>query len=58
MKKNVISLAVAATVASGSAVAGMYVSPEKHGEVLMFPFYNADNGNATNMHIVNTTADV
>ena len=22
----------------------------------MFPFYNADNGNATNMHIVNTTA--
>jgi len=58
MKKNVISLAVAATVASGAAVAGMYVSPEKHGEVLMFPFYNADNGNATNMHIVNTTGDV
>ena len=58
MKKNVISLAVAASVASGAAVAGMYVSPEKTGEVLMFPFYNADNGNATNFHVVNTTGDV
>ena len=58
MKKNVISLAVAATVASSAAIAGMHVSPNKTGQVLMFPMYNADNGNATNFHIVNTTADV
>jgi hypothetical protein len=59
MKKNLISLAVAASVLGGSAVqAGLYVNPEKTGEVLLFPFYNADNGNATNMHIVNTTNQV
>ena len=56
MKKNLISLAVAASVLGGAAVqAGQYVNPAKTGEVLLFPFYNADNGNATNMHIVNTT---
>jgi hypothetical protein len=57
MNKNLISLAVAASVAGSAAVhAGQYVNPEKTGQVLLFPFYNADNGNATNMHIVNTTA--
>ena len=59
MNKNLISLAVAASVAGSAAVhAGQYVNPEKTGEVLLFPFYNADNGNATNMHIVNTTSKV
>lgn len=58
MKKNVISLAVAATVASSAAIAGMHVNPDKTGQVLLFPMYNADNGNATNFHIVNTTAGV
>jgi len=57
MKKNLISLAVAASVV-GTAQAGMYVNPEGTGQVIMFPFYNADNGNATNMHIVNTTDKV
>jgi len=56
MKKNLISLAVAASVLGGAAVqAGQYVNPEGTGQVLMFPFYNADNGNATNFHLVNTT---
>ena len=59
MNKNLISLAVAASVAGSAAVhAGQYVNPNKTGEVLLFPFYNADNGNATNMHIVNTTSKV
>lgn len=55
MKKNLVSLAVAATVVASAAHAGQYVNPEKTGEVILFPFYNADNGNATNMHLVNTT---
>lgn len=59
MKKNLMSIAVAASVAgvaSGAMAANyQYVNPEKTGEVILFPFYNADNGNATNMHIVNTT---
>ena len=56
MKKNLISLAVAASVLGGAAVqAGQYVNPDNTGQVLLFPFYNADNGNATTMHIANTT---
>jgi len=59
MKKSLISLAVATTVAGTAAVqAGQYVSGDKTGQVILFPFYNADNGNATNMHIVNTTDEV
>jgi hypothetical protein len=58
MKKNVISLAVATSVAAlGTAAvqADMYLNPEKTGQVLLFPFYDAENGNATNFHVVNTT---
>lgn len=59
MNKNLISLAVAASVAGSAAVnAGQFINPDKTGQVLLFPFYNADNGNATNMHIVNTTSAV
>jgi len=61
MKKNLISLAVAASVLGTSAVIAadaQHVSPNGTGQVLLFPFYNADSGNATNMHIVNTTGSV
>lgn len=59
MKKNILSLAVASGVAglAVSAQAAMYVNPEGTGEVLLFPYYNAQNGNETSMHIVNTTDD-
>ena len=59
MKKNALSIAVASSVAAltmASAQAAMYLNPEGTGEVLLFPFYDAENGNATNMHIVNTSA--
>ena len=65
MKKNVLSLAVATSVSAlalGSAQSAtaqqgtsMYQNHDGKGEVLLFPFYDAENGNATNMHIVNTT---
>ena len=56
MKKSTISLAVAATVATSAGVhAGQYVNPGKTGQALLFPFYNADNGNSTGIHIANTT---
>lgn len=61
MKKNALSLAVATSVAAltiGSAQAAMYLNPEGTGQALLFPFYDAENGNATNMHIVNTTKKV
>jgi hypothetical protein len=57
MKKNLMSLAVAASVAgvTATAQAAMYVNPENTGQVLLFPFYTAENNNETSMHIVNTT---
>ena len=60
MKKNVISLAVATSVAALGATAvqaQMYLNPEKTGQVLLFPFYSGENGNATNFHVVNTTGE-
>jgi len=58
MKKNVMSLAVAATVAATGAQAQLYLNHEGTGQALIFPFYDAENGNATNFHVVNTTTDV
>lgn len=62
MKMKAISVAVAASVAAGTAALSqadhMYLNDEGMGEVLLFPFYDAENGNATNFHVVNTTADV
>jgi len=59
MKKNILSLAVAASAAgmTGLATAQMYVNTEHTGEALIFPFYSAQNGNDTLISIVNTTAD-
>jgi len=60
MKKNALSLAVATSVAAlsvSTVQADMYLNHEGTGEVLLFPFYDAENGNATNMHIVNTTSE-
>ena len=62
MKKNALSSAVAAsvaalTIASAQAANEMYLNQEGTGEVLLFPFYDAENGNATNFHVVNTTGE-
>ena len=59
MKKNILSIAVASSVAglAVTAQAAMYLNPEGTGEVLLFPYYNAQNENQTSMSIVNTTAD-
>jgi len=57
MKKNLLSLAVAASAAgiTSMASAQMYLNPEKTGEALVFPFYSAQGGNDTYIHVVNTT---
>jgi len=59
MKKNILSLAVAASAAgmTGLATAQMYINTEHTGEALIFPFYSAQNGNDSLISIVNTTAD-
>jgi hypothetical protein len=59
MKKNILSLAVAASAAGVASLASaqMYVNTEHTGEALIFPFYSAQNGNDTLISIANTTAD-
>jgi hypothetical protein len=59
MKKKIMSLAVAASVAgvAASTQAAMYLNPEGTGQVLLYPYYNAIGTNETSIHIVNTTAD-
>ena len=58
MKKNILSLAVAASAAGAASLASaqMYVNPEGTGEALLFPFYSAQNGNDTLISIANTTS--
>ena len=58
MKKNLLSLAVAASAAgmTSIATAQMYVNTENTGEALVFPLYSTQGGNDTYIHIVNTTA--
>ena len=56
MKKKMLPLAVSAAAAvSMSASAQMYIENSGMGEILIFPFYSAEGGNATNISIVNTT---
>ena len=59
MKKNILSLAVAASAAgiTSLATAQMYINTEHTGEALLFPFYSAQGGNDTLISITNTTAD-
>jgi hypothetical protein len=59
MKKNILSLAVAASAAgmTSLATAQMYINTEHTGEALIFPFYSAQGGNDTLISIANTTAD-
>jgi len=57
MKKNALSVAVAASVAAAAAYAdtdAMFISAENTGQVILFPYYDAENSNNSVFHIVNT----
>ena len=58
MKKQAMSLAVTAALLGGAVSAtgqSMYIDEGGLGEVLIYPFYSAANGNDTYVHVVNTT---
>jgi hypothetical protein len=57
MKKNLLSLAVAASAAGVASLASaqMYLNAEGTGEALVFPMYSAQGGNDTLISITNTT---
>ncbi len=58
MKKNVLALSIAAMVGGlgfvGSASAALSVAESGTGHMLLVPYFNAQNGNMTVFHVVNT----
>ncbi len=54
MNKKLISAAVLAGLASTASAVN--VNSDGVGQLLLYPYYSASNGNATNIAIVNTTA--
>ena len=56
-KKIALGLAIAAQLSTAAAFAQQHVNSENTGSVLLYPFYNAENGNNTYFHVSNTTAE-
>ena len=58
MKKNVLALSIAAMIGglgfAGSASAALAVNESDTGHMLLVPYYTAQNGNMTVLHVVNT----
>ena len=58
MKKNVLALSIATMVGglgfAGAANAALSVNESGAGHILMVPYYTAQNGNMTVLHITNT----
>ena len=58
MKKNVLALSIATMIGglgfAGTASAALSVSESGTGHMLLVPYYNAQNGNMTVFHVVNT----
>ncbi len=59
MKKNSLTTAIVAGVAGVAGLAGMAnavnVNPDGLGQVLLYPYYTVNGGNATLISVVNTT---
>ena len=59
MKKNLLAIAVTASLGVMSTAAhAVHVNPDHLGQVMLFPYYTVQDGNATNIHVVNTTEEV
>ncbi len=58
MKRNVLALSIAAMIGGlgfvGSASAALQVNESGEGHMLLVPYYTAQNGNMTVLHVVNT----
>lgn len=56
MKKKLLPLALAAaTGLVASTAQAVFVNPEGHGQVLLYPYYTVEGGNDTYINLVNTT---
>ena len=58
MKKKLLSTAIAAGMGMGlmsTAAQAVYVNAQGTGQVLLYPYYSAENGNDTYVQVVNTS---
>lgn len=56
MKKKILPLALAAaTGLVASTAQAVFVNPQGHGQVLLYPYYTVEGGNETYINLVNTT---
>lgn len=58
MKKKLLSTAIAAGMGMGlmsTAAQAVYVNSQGTGQVLLYPYYSAENGNDTYVQVVNTS---
>jgi hypothetical protein len=55
MKKTLIATSVAAVMAAPMSAQAVNVSHNNTGEVLLYPYYNVNEGNATFLTVTNTT---
>jgi len=58
MNKNLMSVAVAATILGASSAHAVFVNSEGHGQVLIYPYYTVTGGQDTYINLVNTTDQV
>ena len=58
MKKTLIATAVAASVMAPISAHAINFSADGTGEVLLYPYYNVNQGNATFIGVANTTGEV
>jgi len=58
MNKNLMSVAVAATILGASSAHAVFVNSEGHGQVLLYPYYTVTGGQDTYINLVNTTDQV
>lgn len=60
MKKKVLVAALIAGLGAVGSAQAVFVNPDGLGQVLIYPYYTVqgDDGNVTNVHVVNTTTQV
>ncbi len=58
MKKTLIATAVAASVMAPISAHAINFAADGTGEVLLYPYYNTNEGNATFIGVANTTGEV
>lgn len=56
MKKKLLTTAMLAALGGAGTAHAVYVNPDGHGQVLLYPYYTVQNEFVTSIHVTNTTS--